>query len=54
MKKDSNPYLDFYHSFHKSQPPQMSRLFDPALDDEQREELFNLLDDSVAAVNYMY
>ncbi|RLO12098.1 hypothetical protein DYB28_004313 [Aphanomyces astaci] len=45
-----NPYLDFYRTFQKSQPKDMSRLFDPDLDDDTREELFNLVDDKVAAV----
>ncbi|RHY78084.1 hypothetical protein DYB34_010963 [Aphanomyces astaci] len=45
-----NPYLDFYRTFQKSQPKDMARLFDPDLDDDTREELFNLVDDKVAAV----
>ncbi|RHY34559.1 hypothetical protein DYB32_000860 [Aphanomyces invadans] len=45
-----NPYLDFYRSFQKSQPKEMARIFDPDLDDETREELFNAVDDNVAAV----
>ncbi|ETW04565.1 hypothetical protein H310_03787 [Aphanomyces invadans] len=44
-----NPYLDFYRSFQKSQPKEMARIFDPDLDDETREELFNAVDDNVAA-----
>ncbi|KAF0752120.1 hypothetical protein AaE_006156 [Aphanomyces astaci] len=44
-----NPYLDFYRTFQKSQPKDMARLFDPDLDDDTREELFNLVDDKVAA-----
>ncbi|EQC25386.1 hypothetical protein SDRG_16749 [Saprolegnia diclina VS20] len=45
----SNPYLDFYRDFEAKQPKEMARLFDPELDDETREELFNLLDENVAA-----
>ncbi|OQR85742.1 hypothetical protein ACHHYP_11455 [Achlya hypogyna] len=49
LKASSNPYLDFYRDFEAKQPKEMPRIFDPELDDEKREELFNLLDDSVAA-----
>lgn len=35
----TNPYLTFYTESVASFPPDMDRLFDPALDDERREEL---------------
>ncbi|KAF0701709.1 Aste57867_7875 [Aphanomyces stellatus] len=44
-----NPYLEFFRSFQKSQPKDMDRLFDPDLDDEVRENLFNLVDDNIAS-----
>ncbi|OQR89726.1 hypothetical protein THRCLA_09616 [Thraustotheca clavata] len=45
----SNPYLAFYNDFIAKQPKEMNRLFDPSLDDTKREELFEILDDSVAS-----
>ncbi|CAK4079254.1 unnamed protein product [Aphanomyces euteiches] len=44
-----NPYLEYFTSFQKKQPKEMDRLFDPDLDDETRETLFNSVDDSIAS-----
>lgn len=41
---NANPYLEFYHQKMASFPVSMKRLLDPALDDDERVDLFNLLD----------
>lgn len=43
-----NPYYHFFQQQKAQEPEDMARLFDPALDDERRLELFNLTDVSIA------
>jgi len=42
-EKIENPYLEMYKEFKEACPKDMSRLFDPTLSDDRREELFDAL-----------
>ena len=43
-----NPYLDFFHHQRALEPEDMSRLFDPKLDDSRRLALFSAVDVTIA------
>lgn len=47
----SNPYLDFYRAFCAEHPGELTRVFDPALDEQRRAEMYAALDVSIAMVS---
>lgn len=49
LKQDDNPYLDLFLQAKKS-AGNMDRLFDPELDEETREDMYNAMDCSIAEV----
>lgn len=49
LKENDNPYLDLYLK-EKESAGDMDRLFDPELDEDRREEMYNAMDCSIAEV----
>ena len=50
LKATDNPYLIGYLEHKEKYPDDFERLFDPALADERRIEIYNSIDDSIAEV----
>lgn len=50
----SNPYLDFYREFCKQHPGEITRVFDPELDEAERSDMYAALDVSVAMVRFRF
>jgi hypothetical protein len=46
----SNPYLDFYREFCAQHPGELTRVFDPALAEDERARMYAALDVGVAMV----
>jgi hypothetical protein len=46
----SNPYLDFYHAFCKSNGKDLYKVFDPSINEKKRQKMYKALDVSVAMV----
>ena len=50
LKEEDNPYLLEFLKHKEKCPDDIERLFDPALSDERRVEIYNSIDDSMAEV----